>query len=122
MGPSSAAVPRAAPARSEPMSGAVPEGKFADIGDGLRVHYHEAGSGPPVVFLHGSGPGASGWSNFRRNYPEVAAGGFRTLVPDTLGFGYSSKPDCEYGLAFLVAALARFLDSLAIEKVALVGN
>ncbi len=33
---------------------AVPEGKFADIGDGLRVHYHEHGEGPTVLFLHGS--------------------------------------------------------------------
>ncbi len=72
---------------------AVPEGKYVEIGDGLRVHYHEAGTGPVVLFLHGSGPGASGWSNFRHNYPAFAEAGFRAIVPDTLGYGYSSKPD-----------------------------
>jgi 4,5:9,10-diseco-3-hydroxy-5,9,17-trioxoandrosta-1(10),2-diene-4-oate hydrolase len=102
---------------------AVPEGQFAEIGDGLRIHYHDAGNGPVVVFLHGSGPGASGWSNFRGNYPYVAEHGFRTLVPDTLGYGYSSKPEsAEYALDFLVGALERFLGALGVERCAVVGN
>jgi 4,5:9,10-diseco-3-hydroxy-5,9,17-trioxoandrosta-1(10),2-diene-4-oate hydrolase len=101
----------------------VPEGKFAAIGDGLQVHYHEAGEDPVVLFLHGSGPGASGWSNFRHNYPAFAAKGFRVLVPDTLGYGYSSKPDgVDYTLDFLVGAVERFLGALGIEKCAVVGN
>jgi 4,5:9,10-diseco-3-hydroxy-5,9,17-trioxoandrosta-1(10),2-diene-4-oate hydrolase len=104
----------------------VPEGKFAEIGDGLRVHYHEAGPvehAPAVVFLHGSGPGASGWSNFRHNYPVFAEKGFRTLVPDTLGYGYSSKPDnVDYLMDFLVGAVERFLAAVGVEKCAVVGN
>jgi 4,5:9,10-diseco-3-hydroxy-5,9,17-trioxoandrosta-1(10),2-diene-4-oate hydrolase len=103
----------------------VPEGKFAEIGDGLRVHYHEAGpgSGPVVLFLHGSGPGASGWSNFRHNYPVFAEKGFRTLVPDTLGYGYSSKPDnVDYVLDFLVGAVERFLGALGVSRCSVVGN
>jgi len=102
---------------------AVPEGQYVEIGDGLKVHYHTEGSGAPVVFLHGSGPGASGWSNFRRNYPAFAAAGLRAIVPDTLGYGYSSKPDnVDYTLDFLVAALRRFLDALGVERCAVVGN
>jgi 4,5:9,10-diseco-3-hydroxy-5,9,17-trioxoandrosta-1(10),2-diene-4-oate hydrolase len=101
----------------------VPEGKFAEIGDGLRVHYHEAGNGPVVLFLHGSGPGASGWSNFRHNYPVFADAGFRTLVPDTLGYGYSSKPDgVDYVLDFLVGAVERFLAAVGVDRCAVVGN
>lgn len=101
---------------------AVPEGKYADIGDGLIIHYQEAGEGMPVLFLHGSGPGASGWSNFRRNYPYFADNGFRAIVPDTLGFGYSSKPDMDYGLSFLSEALKRFTDVLGITQCAVIGN
>jgi 4,5:9,10-diseco-3-hydroxy-5,9,17-trioxoandrosta-1(10),2-diene-4-oate hydrolase len=102
---------------------AVPEGKYADIGDGLRVHYHEAGTGPAVVFLHGSGPGASGWSNFRGNYPYFAERGFRAIVPDTLGFGYSSKPDTvDYAFDFVLGGLERFLGALGVERCAVVGN
>ena len=105
------------------MTRAVPEGQYVDIGDGLKIHYHAEGSGPPVVFLHGSGPGASGWSNFRRNYPAFAAAGLRAIVPDTLGYGYSSKPEnIEYTLDFLVAALRRGLDALGIERCAVIGN
>jgi 4,5:9,10-diseco-3-hydroxy-5,9,17-trioxoandrosta-1(10),2-diene-4-oate hydrolase len=102
---------------------AVPEGKYVEIGDGLRVHYHEQGTGPAVLFLHGSGPGASGWSNFRHNYPAFAEAGFRAIVPDTLGYGYSSKPDgIDYTLDFLEGAVERFLGALGVTKCAVVGN
>lgn len=105
------------------MAKAVPEGRFADIGGGLRIHYQEAGEGEVVVFLHGSGPGASGYSNFRRNYPRFAAQGFRVLVPDTLGFGYSSQPDdVDYGMEFVAGGVRRFLDSLGVKRCAIVGN
>jgi 4,5:9,10-diseco-3-hydroxy-5,9,17-trioxoandrosta-1(10),2-diene-4-oate hydrolase len=101
----------------------VPEGKYVDVGDGLKVHYHAEGSGFPVVFLHGSGPGASGWSNFRRNYPAFAAAGLQAIVVDTLGYGYSSKPSSiDYTLDFLVGKLRRALDALAISRCAVVGN
>lgn len=101
----------------------VPEGKYCEIGDGLRIHYHEEGTGPVVLFLHGSGPGASGWSNFRRNYPVFAKAGFRTIVPDTLGYGYSSKPEnVEYTLDFLVGAVERFLKAIGVTSCAVVGN
>lgn len=102
---------------------AVPEGKYADIGDGLRMHYHEAGSGFPVVFFHGSGPGASGYSNFKGNYPYFAEQGFRAVVADTLGFGYSSQPpDAQYGFDLVLGGYKRFLKLLGIEKCAVVGN
>jgi 4,5:9,10-diseco-3-hydroxy-5,9,17-trioxoandrosta-1(10),2-diene-4-oate hydrolase len=99
------------------------EGPFADVGDGLRMHYLDAGNGRPVVFLHGSGPGASSYSNFRGNLPHFAEAGFRVLGPDTLGFGRSSKPaDIDYAMPFLVEKLASFLDAVGVERCALVGN
>ena len=102
---------------------AIPEGKYADIGDGLQTHYHEAGTGEPVVFIHGSGPGASGWSNFRGNYRYFAEAGFRALVPDSIGYGLSSKPEsAKYTLEFMAGGVMRFLDALSIERCALVGN
>jgi 4,5:9,10-diseco-3-hydroxy-5,9,17-trioxoandrosta-1(10),2-diene-4-oate hydrolase len=94
----------------------------ADVGDGHRVHYLSGGTGAPVLFLHGSGPGASGYSNFKGNHPFFAEAGFRTLVPDTLGFGRSSKPDVDYAMAFLVEKLARFLDAAGVSRCAVIGN
>ena len=101
----------------------VPEGHYADIGDGLRIHYHDAGTGFPMVFLHGSGPGASGYSNFKGNFPYFAERGYRTIVVDNLGFGYSSKPDdVDYKMDFVTGGVIRLLDKLGIDKCAVVGN
>ena len=101
----------------------IPFGKQATLQNGLTLHYHEAGSGTPVVFLHGSGPGASGYSNFKENYPVFAQHGHRVIVPDLPGYGLSSKPeDAEYVLDFFVTALRQFLQVLGITRCALVGN
>jgi 4,5:9,10-diseco-3-hydroxy-5,9,17-trioxoandrosta-1(10),2-diene-4-oate hydrolase len=101
---------------------ALPEGQFVTLPSGHRMHYHTAGEGHPVVFVHGSGPGASGWSNFKGNYPFFAKHGYRTLVPDSLGYGFSDKPDEKYTLDFLVDGLVGFCDALGLEQVSLVGN
>ena len=51
------------------MIGRLPEASYADCANGYRIHYLDEGQGEAVVFLHGSGPGASGYSNFKGNYP-----------------------------------------------------
>ena len=104
---------------------AVPEGKYAEVGGGITMHYHDAGSGErgAVVFIHGSGPGASGWSNFKGNYPALAEQGFRTIVPDTLGYGYSTKPaEGTYSLSDVAGQYKALLDSIGIDRVAVIGN
>jgi len=86
------------------------------------LHYHEAGSGPPLVMLHGSGPGVSGWSNFRGNLP-VLAGRFRTIVPDMPGFGRSGRREYDRAYPRVAADAVRFLlDSLDVEKAHVLGN
>ena len=47
-------------------------GKFIDAA-GLRTHYNEMGSGPVLICLHGGGPGASGFSNFKQNLVALSA-------------------------------------------------
>ena len=103
------------------MSNAKPESKTAQAGD-LRISYVEAGSGEPVVCLHGAGPGASGWSNFRLNVAALAKR-YRVIVPDLPGFGGSDKPlIAEKPIAFNARTLAAFFDTLKLDKVSLVGN
>lgn len=108
------------------MSTPIPTGRFVELDSGLTIHYHQAGeqnAGVPVVFLHGSGPGASGYSNFKGNYSEFAEAGLNVLVPDMPGFGLSSKPeDAEYVLDFFVQALHGFLEKLGISRCVLLGN
>lgn len=101
----------------------LPEGHYLTLDDGLTMHYHDVGEGPAVVFLHGSGPGASGYSNFKGNFPYFAEHGLRALVPDLLGYGYSSQPaDQSYDLDWQVDGIAAFCRALGLTKVSLVGN
>ncbi|HSW12661.1 MAG TPA: alpha/beta hydrolase [Solimonas sp.] len=101
----------------------VPEGRYVTLANGYRIHYQDQGQGPVVVFLHGSGNGASGYSNFKGNYPELAQAGYRCIVPDMIGFGYSDKPDdVEYHLSFFVDCLRQTLDALGVQKATIVGN
>lgn len=101
----------------------VPQGTFVEIGDGLRMHFHEAGRGEALVFLHGSGPGASGWSNFKKNFPFFAERGHRAIVVDSLGFGWSSKPDeGDYTLDRVAGAVDQLLVQLGVESCAVIGN
>jgi 4,5:9,10-diseco-3-hydroxy-5,9,17-trioxoandrosta-1(10),2-diene-4-oate hydrolase len=89
---------------------------------GYRLHYHEAGDGEPVVFLHGSGPGVSAWSNFRGNLP-VFAQHFRTILLDMPGFGQSAMPTLDRLYPQIAAeATKELLDTLGIDKASLLGN
>jgi len=84
-----------------------------------RMHYSEAGEGPALVLLHGSGPGASGWSNYQQNMPELAKH-FRVLALDMIGWGGSDP--VKYTERDNAEGIIQFLDTLGIEKAALVGN
>ena len=106
---------------------AIPEGKYLDIGDisGLpqRIHYHEQGEGEVVIFLHGAGGGASGYSNFKGNYPVFAEAGYRSIVPDLIGYGLSSKPDLpQYDLDLFIAGVKGLVDGLGLKNITLLGN
>ncbi|MET8871164.1 alpha/beta fold hydrolase [Nocardia sp. NPDC004604] len=91
--------------------------------DGLKLRYHEAGSGPPLVLLHGSGPGVSGWANFGANLP-VLAQHFRCLILDQPGFGASERPEVyeRNYLRISADAVVGLLDQLALPSVHLLGN
>ena len=101
----------------------LPEGHYAKLANGHTIHYLDQGSGEPVVFLHGSGSGASGHSNFKFNYPFLAENGFRSIVPDLIGYGYSDKPDdVEYHIDFFVECVKQTLDVIGVDSVHLIGN
>ncbi|MCR9103991.1 MAG: alpha/beta fold hydrolase [Gammaproteobacteria bacterium] len=105
------------------MIGRLPEGNYAQCANGYRIHYLDEGSGDVVVFLHGSGPGASGHSNFKGNYPVLVEAGYRCIVPDLIGYGFSDKPDDrDHPLSFFVECIKQTLDEAGVERCTLVGN
>lgn len=90
---------------------------------GYKTNYHDQGSGPAVVLLHGSGAGASGWANWRLALPALAPS-FRCIVPDLVGFGYTEmKPGFKYVLMDTwVDQIIALLDALRIDRAHLIGN
>lgn len=84
------------------------------------LRYHEAGSGPALLMLHGSGPGVSGWRNFHHNLP-VFAKHFRCLVLELPGFGVSD-PTGKHPMVGAPGAVLGFLEGLGLDRVDVIGN
>ena len=107
-------------------TGGPPRGQSRQLPSGYELHFHDTGpvaSGSTVVLLQGSGPGANGWSNFKHNIAAIHAAGHRVIVPDLIGFGYSSKPEgLDYTLALFVDTTLELLDALGVRECVLVGN
>lgn len=88
------------------------------------VHFHDVGTGPAIVFLHGSGPGASAWSNFNRNVEAVVNAGYRAILIDLPGWNKSDPVVVREGprAVYNAAAIKGVLDHLGIDRAHLVGN
>ncbi|MDG3011021.1 alpha/beta fold hydrolase [Rhodococcus sp. D2-41] len=84
------------------------------------LRYHEAGDGPPLLLLHGSGIGVSGWRNFRGNL-GVFAEHFHCYVLEFPGFGISDPVE-GHPVMTAGSAVTRFMDALGIESAPMIGN
>jgi 2-hydroxymuconate-semialdehyde hydrolase len=87
---------------------------------------HDLGSAqisqPPVLLIHGSGPGVSAWANWRLAMPELARTR-RVLAPDMVGFGYTDRPaGIAYTMDTWVQQALDLLDELGVPQVDLIGN
>jgi 2-hydroxymuconate-semialdehyde hydrolase/2-hydroxy-6-oxo-octa-2,4-dienoate hydrolase len=107
--------------KTSAVAGLVLEPRAINAGD-IQTSYLEAGSGDPVLMLHGSGPGVSGTANWQYNIP-VLAEKFHVLAPDIVGFGGTERPDdIVYSLRACTDHVWAFLDAHGIKKTAIVGN
>ncbi|MGV9738863.1 alpha/beta fold hydrolase [Nocardia farcinica] len=98
------------------------EDKWLQTADGELTHYHEVGTGTPILFLHGSGTGVTAAANWWLNLPRLAEQG-RCIAIDSIGYGQTVvADDAEYGIKEWVRHAVRVLDALGIEKTWIVGN
>jgi pimeloyl-ACP methyl ester carboxylesterase len=92
------------------------------VAGGILTSYLEAGSGQPIVLLHGSGPGVSAQANWQHTIGPLSKR-FRVLAPDLVGFGATKRPDgIVYSLRTWVDHAWSFLDALGIGTTSIVGN
>src|SRR3954453_12388435 len=85
---------------------------------GSAVTFVDIGEGPPLVFIHG----LSGcWQNWLENIPFFAHS-HRVIAVDLPGFGASPMPPEKISINHYAAVIDELLDSLGIERAAVVGN
>lgn len=79
----------------------------------MHVRLSGPANGPVVLLVHGGVVGGYGFENWRR---PLAAAGYRVVVPDLLGYGYSDRPDVPYDKEFYNRQLTEMLDGLRMTK------
>ena len=108
-----------------PSYGAPIDGiKFVDV-DGVRTGYVEGGSGEAMVLVHGGGFGsAAHFSNNWRSIFDYLASHFHVYAVDKLGQGHTDNPrrDADYSMMAVTQHIYRFMESVGIQKVHLVGH
>ncbi|MFL6128600.1 MAG: alpha/beta fold hydrolase [Mycobacteriales bacterium] len=85
---------------------------------GEDLTYLDAGSGPPIVFVHGLLGSYRIWAHL----VAVLAADHRVVAPDLFGHGGSAKPRGDYSLGAQAATLRDLLDELELGRVTLVGH
>lgn len=97
---------------------------FVVYGQDVRMAYMDVkptgpANGRTVVLLHGYNFTGESW---RGTIDVLAREGFRVIVPDQIGFGRSSKPMIPYTFNDMAINTRRLLESLGIERAAIVGH
>jgi len=82
------------------------------------IHHEEAGTGAPVVLLHGNPTSSFLW---RAVIPPLAVEA-RCLAPDLIGFGRSGKPPIPYRFEDHARYLDAWFDALGLDRVTIVGH
>jgi pimeloyl-ACP methyl ester carboxylesterase len=85
---------------------------------GRRVVYCVAGSGPPIVLIHGMLNSSSHWRSVALNL----ASDYTVIAPDLIGHGDSAAPRGDYSLGAHAASIRDLLAAVGIERATVVGH
>lgn len=91
---------------------------------GYRTHYVEAGSGAPLILIHGGGAGADGLGNWQQCIPYLARD-FRVIAYDLVGFGKSDAPAVDsfpYDRESRVEQAVALIEGLGLARANIIGN
>jgi pimeloyl-ACP methyl ester carboxylesterase len=85
---------------------------------GRRVVYRVAGSGPPIVLIHGMLNSSSHW----QSVASSLAGDYTVIAPDLIGHGDSAAPRGDYSLGAHAASIRDLLAAVGIDRATVVGH
>lgn len=103
--------------RLGPVPAREPQLRFRIV-HGYRRAFRVAGSGPPIVLLHGIGDSSATWEHI---IPALARNHL-VIAPDLLGHGQSDKPRADYSVAAYANGVRDLLAVLGAPRATLIGH
>jgi len=89
--------------------------------DGIKTFLVSAGSGHPLILIHGASPGASSLVNWKLNIEPLADAGFAVYAYDQPGFGYTENP-ADHSIEYRVRHAKALIEVLKLDQYHIVGN
>jgi epoxide hydrolase A/B len=89
--------------------------------NGITMHIAEAGTGFPVVLLHGF---PELWYSWRHQLPALADAGYHAIAPDLRGYGETDAPQsvASYSMRNMTADVTGVLDAMGVPQAVVVGH
>lgn len=109
--------------RAQAPAGAIGglDAKFTTV-NGVRTRYYEAGSGEPLLLVHGSRPTGTSSANTWVPVIRGMAQRYHVYAPDRRGHGMTDEPNADYSPHAEVAHLQEFMRAMRFERVTLIGQ
>ena len=103
--------------RPIPVEALHTDGRYVTV-DGLQIHYRTAGSGPPLILIHGIGANLFTW----RIVFDALAQAYTVYALDLKGHGLSDKPGSgDYSPFGMADVVAGFMEALGLESARVIG-